>query len=114
MDRLLAEERAATNVVIQAELLIGAKHEREYRELDADLSALPHLGVTGEVWALASRLGFALRRAGATVPIPDLVIASTALSYGCALLHLDEDFKRIARRAPLKLYKPMRTQRSRT
>lgn len=41
-------------------------------------------------------------------PIPDLLIAETALHQGLGVLHVDRDFERIAR------VRPLRQQRLRT
>ena len=108
IDRLLAAERVASNSVVIAELLIGARDERQYHEFEADLGMLPNLPLTERVWETVSRVGFTLQRRGATVPLPDVVIAACALIHGCELFHHDRHFDLIARYAPLKFYKPTR------
>ena len=51
----------------------------------------------------AARLGHQLARKGQSVPLPDLLIAATALLHGLLLWSVDSDFKRIAAVAPLDL-----------
>ena len=113
LDQLLAEKRAAINEVIQAELLIGAQDERHYKEFEVDLGTLPHLLLTAEAWNLVGELGFALRRKGATIPLPDLTIAACAISHQCELFSLDRHFDLIARHAPLKIYRTARAKNGR-
>ena len=94
----------ATNRIIVTELLIGAKNSQEYEELKNELAALPHLTLTDEIWAESAHLGFALRRKGIGIPLPDLVIAACAIVRRCELLCDDHDFDNIARHTPLKIY----------
>ena len=108
LDQLLAARHVATNDVVNAELLIGAKDHQGYQEFESDLGAIPHLALDRKVWARVGRLGFALKRQGLSIPVPDLAIAACAMEYGCALLHADRHFELIAKHAPLKIYKPAR------
>ena len=104
IDALLAARRVATNRIIVTELLIGAKNSQEYEELKSELAVLPHLTLTEDIWAESARLGFALRRKGISIPLPDLVIAGCAIVRRCELLFHDQDFALIAKHAPLKIY----------
>jgi len=78
---------------VLAELLIGARDERQSEELKKKLGALPLLEVGGQVWDQAASLGFRLRRRGRTVPLVDLLIAASALEGSCVLAHRDEHFE---------------------
>ena len=108
IDQLLAARRAATNHVIVTELLIGAKTFPDYQEFENDLTVLPHLSLTEEVWSEGGRLGFDLRRRGIAASIPDLIIAACAIVHGCEFLGADHDVELIGRHAPLKRYNPVR------
>jgi predicted nucleic acid-binding protein len=81
---------------IRAELLIGVKTPERWALLDEQLSALEQVSITESTWAQAARLGHKLARKGQSVPLPDLLIAATALLHGLTLWTVDSDFKRIA------------------
>ena len=107
---LQAANRVATNWLIRAELLTGAKDETDYRRLDDELCGLHHLALHDEVWSQVARLRFQLKRRGCLLPLVDVSIASCAMVYGCQLLHLDRHFDLIARHAPLKVCRAARSR----
>lgn len=88
---------------IRAELLIGVKTPERWAILDEQLAALEQVSMTESTWSRAARLGHELARKGQSVPLPDLLIAATALLQGLTLWSVDSDFKRIAAVAPLDL-----------
>ena len=88
---------------IRAELRIGVKTPERWVALNEQLGALEQAPLSDEAWERAARLGHQLARTGQSVPLPDLLIAATALLYGLALWSVDHDFKRIAPVAPLDL-----------
>lgn len=88
---------------IRAELLIGVKTPERWVSLDEQLAALEQVSITEATWSQAARLGHGLARKGQSVPLPDLLIAATALQHGLTLWTVDSDFKRIAAVAPLHL-----------
>lgn len=100
---LLREHRVATNDVIRMEILTGAIDEAQYGDLSDQWEGLHHLPMTASVWRRAERLRFDLRRRGHLVPLPDALIASSAIAYDCELLHADRHFDQIAKIAPLKI-----------
>lgn len=102
VEQLLATGRAVTTPIVILELLSGTRSRREFQELQEDLEALPQLELTLQVWERAYRLGYALRRAGLTLPTVDVLIAALALEHGCLLLHADRHFEQIAQRSPLR------------
>ncbi len=88
---------------IRAELLIGVKTPERWTSLDEQLAALEQVSITEITWSRAARLGNELARKGQSVPLPDLLIATTALQHSLPLWTVDSDFKRIATVAPLYL-----------
>jgi predicted nucleic acid-binding protein len=88
---------------IRAELLIGVKTPERWAILDEQLAALEQAPLSDQTWAQTARLGHQLARKGQSVPLPDLVIAATALIQGLTLWSVDSDFRRIAAVAPLNL-----------
>ena len=92
VDRLIAENRAATAGIVVLELLSGTKTEEEYLELKEDLEALVQLDITPNIWERASQLAYELRRKGVTIPSTDILIMTIAVESGSTLLHADRHF----------------------
>lgn len=88
---------------IRAELLIDVKTPERWVILNEQLAALEQATILDRTWERAARLGHQLARKGQRVPLPDLLIAATALLHGLPLWSVDSDFKRIAAVAPLDL-----------
>ena len=100
--RLLGRsERLATNDVVRVEILIGARTKREFSEVDDELAGLLHLSIDASTWDQTTKLGFDLRRKGLTVPVPDLIIAASALEHGAVVIHSDKHFTTIAQHSDL-------------
>ncbi len=104
VDRILAEDLAAITGVIRAELLQGARSDREFDELDVLLSACHACPEPPDLWDRVARLGRALRRKGIFgAGIPDMIVGVTAVHNGTRLLALDRHFEDIASVIPLEL-----------
>ncbi len=100
---LIQADRAVLNGVILAELLQGARTEREASRLRYALGAVSWAETSREVYGRAGDLGFQLRRRGVTAPITDCVIAASAETIGGRTLTLDGHFEELARTASLTL-----------
>ena len=71
--------------------------------INEQLAALEQATILDQTWDRAARLGHQLARKGQSVPLPDLLIAATALLHDLPLWSVDSDFKRIVAVAPLDL-----------
>lgn len=89
---------------VKTEILIGAKDEKQFAELNEMLNALPLLDNEPAVWERAAALGFRLRRRGLVIPLVDLVIASWAFSHSCVLVYRDRHYDLIANEFPEQKY----------
>ncbi len=94
--RLLAEGTAATTGMVMLELLSGARTKKEFQELHEDMKALIQLETAPHTWEEASRLAYASRRKGITVPATDVLVMAVAVEAGCTLLHADQHFELMA------------------
>lgn len=97
----IASERVATNGIIQVEIVAFAPDQASYRKLQADFQAFLWLNLGSEEFALATELGFQLRRQGITVPPTDLIIAASAIRAGAVLYHVNAHYDSIARHSDL-------------
>ncbi|WP_243689476.1 PIN domain-containing protein [Geotalea toluenoxydans] len=118
MDRVLPQARALfwrgdavdrrrtglLHRIILAELMQGAKSDKEL----AVLADFPHvfefLPETPELWAAAGRLSFDLRRKGQTIGLADCFIAAAAAQAGVPLATLDAHFEIVKKAAKISLY----------
>ena len=90
----LRARSAIVSAVTLAELVVGARDATaEARVLDL-LHRLPVVAADREVAERAGRMGRRARARGATLPLPDLLIAATAQWIGVPLLTCDSDFGR--------------------
>ena len=97
----IASERVAINGVIQVEILAFAPDQASYRKLQADFQAFHWLNLGPEEFALATDLGFQLRRLGVTIPPADLIIAASAIQAGAVVYHVDGHYDSIAQHSDL-------------
>lgn len=86
--------RALVSAVTGVELLIGARDSSAARRLSELLDLLPVVAADREVAMAAGRMGAEARSRGATIPVPDLLIAATAIWLDLPLLTCDSDFRR--------------------
>ena len=83
--------------MVALELLYSARSPSDYEERWDGLATLPWLHLTEAVARRALDIQRLLAAASAhRRPLPDLVVAATALEYGATVLHYDRDFDVIA------------------
>jgi predicted nucleic acid-binding protein len=90
------------NVVI-AELIQGAKSEKEISVIEEFIDAFNIIDQKENTWLNAGRLSFSVKRKGITVNIIDCYIATIANEHKCKIFSLDEHFKVIKRFLRLEL-----------
>lgn len=90
----LTAGRGLVSVVTAAELLVGARDAVGRTRLEELIEALEVVGVDLSIGLMAGALGAYARRRGATIPLPDLLIAATALRLKLPILTIDGDFAR--------------------
>lgn len=83
--------------IVALELLYSARNHDDYLDRWDGLTTLPWLHLTDVVAARALTLQRELAGRGThRRPIPDLLVAATALEHGATVLHYDRDFDLIA------------------
>ena len=98
------EEDIAICGIIEAELLHGARSEKELEDITEAISCFEKLYV-GENWNHLGRMLYRLRKSGATLPFADAVIAQVAINNDIRILTNDHHFKLMQSIIPeLKLY----------
>jgi predicted nucleic acid-binding protein len=89
--------------VVLAELMQGAKSEKELAVIEKFMGAFTILDQTEQTWLKAGRLSYELKRKGKNMNLTDCYIAVLALDNDCALLTMDKHFKDISRHTGLEL-----------
>ena len=105
LTKVFSEEDIAICGIVEAELLHGARSEKELDNITEAISCFERLYV-GENWNHLGRILYRLRKAGVTLPFTDAIIAQIAINNGISILTNDHHFKLIQSIIPeLKLYK---------
>jgi predicted nucleic acid-binding protein len=89
------------------EVLQGAKTEKDFKTIKKylDTQTFYDLKKGKESYADAAKMYFELRKKGMTVKSTmDCLIAQVAIENDLFLLHSDQDFLRISRRFPIKIW----------
>jgi len=103
---LEAEEDLAIIPIILTEVLQGFRTDTGFERARLVLVSLPVVQPTLECHVRAARMFRSLRRKGITIRgAVDCIIAQACLDIGAELLSPDADFERIARHAPLQLWR---------
>lgn len=99
IDRLATAGRAATCLPVALEQLYSARNHEDFARRRSALDLLVWLPITAAVEEKAVELMAVLARKGQhRMPLPDVMIAATALVHKATILHYDGDFERIAER----------------
>jgi predicted nucleic acid-binding protein len=93
-------ERIVTCAVAQLELLYSARTRADLEELDAELGQLRDVPITRGTLSAAKRAMLDLAANGSDghhrVPPRHAIIAACAAEHGCAVLHYDAHYDRLA------------------
>lgn len=100
IDDLLTGGQACLADIIIAELIQGAKSEKEISAIEEMEAALTVLRQSDGTWKKAGRLSYNLKRKGTTINLSDCYIAVIAATNQCELLTHDQHFKIIAKHFP--------------
>ena len=103
VDRLLAGAEVCVPKIVLAELVQGAKSEREITTIEDFFDAFTILDQSPDTWLKAGKLSRQLKNRGITIHLLDCYIAVIAQENACAILTLDEHFKDIQKAIPITL-----------
>ncbi len=97
--------------VIKAELIHGAKSEKEKRNIKEALNGLTFLTIDEEIWESLAEYLYRLKKSGVTVPFQDALIAAVCIKYDCPLWTLDKHFSKISEHLEdLQLFNPFKAE----
>lgn len=102
--RLIDDEQVVCCGIILAELMQGAKTDKELAVFDDFLQVFTFVPETPELWASAGKLSGKLRRKGITVGLSDCFIAVAAALAKVQVATLDSHFETLCKPAGISLY----------
>jgi predicted nucleic acid-binding protein len=103
VDELLNYAHICVPKVVIAELIQGAKSEKEIAVIKEFFEAFTVIDHTESTWEQAGRLSFSMKRKGITINLIDCYLAITAQENNCKLFSLDEHFSSIKNFTPLEI-----------
>jgi predicted nucleic acid-binding protein len=102
--RLLDNDQICLTGIVLAELMQGARTEKELGVLLNFPQVFPFIPETPQLWADAGRLAFDLRRKGITIGLSDCYIAAAAGSARSQVATLDNHFEALCKPAKITLF----------
>lgn len=103
---LIEEDNVCCIGLIYAELLQGAKSEKELSTLKEFMHVFDFIPESVALWEKAGLMSRALRQKGKEIGLSDCFIASSAVLYGSRLYTLDKHFHIIKKHMDLNLFTP--------
>jgi len=107
IERVLLSGQVAICGVTRAEILHGARTEKDVEVLLTILADFDDIPIPGSVWTALGRNLFRLRTGGISVAFQDALVATLAIETGCELWSLDHHFSLMRTALPnLELFTP--------
>jgi len=89
--------------VVMAELIQGAKSEKEIGVIESFIEAFHIIDQTEHTWLKAGKLSYSMKRRGVNVNLVDCYIAVLAEEHHCKIFSLDEHFRVIKKFLKIEL-----------
>lgn len=103
VNQLIDEERVVVAPFVLAELIQGAKSQKELAILQEIENVFLGLAEERDFWKRAGLLAYQIRRTGKTVPLSDCYIAIMAHYFDAMIYTLDKHFEEIKKHLKLEL-----------
>ena len=103
MDEILTHGDVYVPKVVIAELIQGARSEKEISVIKEFVEAFKIVEEGKETWYKAGKLSYDLKKKGKTINLADCYIAVIAREHNCSILTLDKHFKEIQKHDGLRL-----------
>lgn len=82
--------------IVKAELLHGARSDKDFKKIMEALSEFPFLEIGNDLWDFLGNVLFRLRKNGLTIPFQDAVLTALALTHNARLWTDDKHFQLVA------------------
>ena len=90
--KIFKKEDIAICGVVEAELIHGARSDKDIRNIITAISGFEMLSYSGD-WEKLGRMLYKLRVSGVTLPVTDVLIAQIAIDHRVAILSRDNHFR---------------------
>jgi tRNA(fMet)-specific endonuclease VapC len=95
VDGMLTKDEVYVPRIVIAELIQGAKSEREVSVIEEFVEAFNIIDQREDTWVKAGKLAFTLEKKGRNINLSDCYIAVIAKEHDCHIFTLDIHFKEI-------------------
>ena len=92
LKKIFLEETVAICGITKAELMHGAKSEKDLLTISEALSDFEYIPLDESIWDEVGKLLYRLRKNGITVPFQDVVLSALALRHNLLLWTNDNHF----------------------
>ena len=103
VDKILSENEVYVPKIVIAELIQGAKSEKEISIIEDFLDAFHIVDQKEDTWLKAGRLSSDLKKKGKTINLFDCYITAIAQEHECKIFTLNRHFKEIQSIADISL-----------
>ena len=103
VDEMLTGDEVHVPKIVIAELIQGAKSEREVSVIEEFIEAFHIVDQGEDTWIKAGKLSFTLKKEGKHINLSDCYIAVIAQEHDCHILTLDVHFKEIQKLVDIRL-----------
>jgi len=103
VDEILTYSAVYVPKVVIAELIQGAKSDKEISVIESFIEAFRIIDQTEHTWLRAGKLSYSLKRRGLNMNLVDCYIAILAEENQCKIFSLDEHFRTIRKFLKIEL-----------
>ncbi|MGD1151806.1 MAG: PIN domain-containing protein [Syntrophales bacterium] len=103
VDGMLTKDEVYVPRIVIAELIQGAKSEREVSVIEEFVEAFNIIDQGEDTWVKAGKLAFTLKKKGRNINLSDCYIAVIAQEQDCHIFTLDAHFKEIQKFVDVRL-----------
>jgi tRNA(fMet)-specific endonuclease VapC len=103
VDEILTADEVHVPRIVIAELIQGAKSEKEIAILEKFVDAFNIVDQREDTWIKAGRLSFMMKKKGKSINLSDCYIAVIAREHNCSIFTLDKHFDEIRRYTDINL-----------
>lgn len=103
VEEMLTGDEVYVPKIVIAELIHGAKSEREVSVIEEFVDAFHIVDQGADIWIKAGKLSFSLKKKGKNINLSDCYIAVIAQEHGCHIFTLDGHFEEIRKFVDIRL-----------
>ncbi len=103
VDQILGEDEVCIPKIVIAELMQGAKSEKELSVVRDFLDAFTIIDQKSDTWTQAGNLSYDLKKKGKKIHLLDCYIAIIAQEFRCKIFTLNRHFKEIQKVTDISL-----------